>query len=469
MRFALLAFGPPFLVAFAAGCGASHDTSGSGGGGGSTTSQGGGSATGGGGSGPGGHGTGGGASMPNVIFPRTGITADEVGVLVNDDDPLSVSVAAYYVKARKIPNGNVVHLHVGDPTSNAIAQAAFTPLKAQVDAALGPDIQAIAITWTKPYAVDNMSVTSAFALGYRAIGDTCNDPNSQFGTPNPYSTKADSTKPFTDLAFRPAMTIPATKIEEAKAIIDKGVASDDTRPTGTAYLMDTSDQIRSARCILDPTYGYTNECQALIDELDSAKSGIAASIVMADEIMGKTDVLFYVQGLASVADLDTNTYLPGAVADHLTSFGGQIPTSGQMSCFEFLLAGATGSFGTVVEPCAYQEKFPDPSVLVPQYFGGATLIEAYWKSVVWPAEGIFIGEPLARPWGTGFHSSFQSGTLTIDTTAMVPGHTYLVEAGDSASGPFTTVVGNLSVPKYQKVTITVKHATKKNYRFREGS
>jgi xylose isomerase len=27
------------------------------------------------------------------------------------------------------------------------------------------------------------------------------------------------------------------------------------------------------------------------------------------------------------------------------------------------------------------------------------LIEAYWKSVAWPGQGLFVGEPLARPWG----------------------------------------------------------------------
>ncbi len=135
-------------------------------------------------------------------------------------------------------------------------------------------------------------------------------------------------------------------------------------------------------------------CQALINELDSPKSGIAASIVMADEIMGKTDVLFYVQGLASVADIDTNTYLPGAVADHLTSFGGQIPTSGQMSAFQWLLAGATGSFGTVGRALRLPGEVPrSVGPRSPLFSAGATLIEAYWKSVVWPAEGIFIGEP----------------------------------------------------------------------------
>jgi len=29
---------------------------------------------------------------------------------------------------------------------------------------------------------------------------------------------------------------------------------------------------------------------------------------------------------------------------------------------------------------------------------GDTLIEAYWRSVALPSQGIFVGEPLARPW-----------------------------------------------------------------------
>ena len=95
----------------------------------------------------------------------------------------------------------------------------------------------------------------------------------------------------------------------------------------------------------------------------------------------------------------TNTHLPGAVADHLTNlsaaFGG---ASGQTQATDWLKAGATASYGTVTEPCNYTEKFPRASVLVRQYQRGQTLIEAYWKSVQWPGEGLFVGEPLAKPW-----------------------------------------------------------------------
>ncbi len=31
------------------------------------------------------------------------------------------------------------------------------------------------------------------------------------------------------------------------------------------------------------------------------------------------------------------------------------------------------------------------------YIRGNSLIEAYWKSVAWPGQGIFVGEPLAKP------------------------------------------------------------------------
>ena len=115
-------------------------------------------------------------------------------------------------------------------------------------------------------------------------------------------------------------------------------------------------------------------------------------------VTGQRDVLWYFTGLERVNQVTTNTYLPGAVADHLTSYAGLLPDGlGQMTVLEWLQAGLTGSYGTVTEPCAYVEKFPRASVMVTRYQRGDTLIEAYWKSVQWPGEGLFVGEPLARP------------------------------------------------------------------------
>jgi uncharacterized protein (TIGR03790 family) len=88
------------------------------------------------------------------------------------------------------------------------------------------------------------------------------------------------------------------------------------------------------------------------------------------------------------------------VADHLTSFGGMLTDSPQMSSLRWLDGGATGSYGTVVEPCNFLGKFPNVAVLMAHYLAGDTLIEAYWKSVQMPGQGLFIGEPLAAPFRT---------------------------------------------------------------------
>jgi len=68
-----------------------------------------------------------------------------------------------------------------------------------------------------------------------------------------------------------------------------------------------------------------------------------------------------------------------------------------MSILNWIDAGVTGSYGTVVEPCSYVQKFPDPRIVMQKYLSGSSLIEAYWKSVKMPGQGLFVGEPLAAP------------------------------------------------------------------------
>ena len=164
-------------------------------------------------------------------------------------------------------------------------------------------------------------------------------------------------------------------------------------------------------------------------------------------------------------EIASNTYRPGAIADHLTSYGGQIPNSGQMSILKWIQAGATASYGTVVEPCNYPSKFPNSTILLPFYYHGASLLEAYWKSVAWPGEGLFIGEPLARPWGTV--TSYREGALEIRTTALVPGATYAVEEAPSSEGPWSAAQEDISVPWEQRKTIRIAPARSPYYRLVE--
>jgi uncharacterized protein (TIGR03790 family) len=69
----------------------------------------------------------------------------------------------------------------------------------------------------------------------------------------------------------------------------------------------------------------------------------------------------------------------------------------QMTVMSWIQAGATASHGTVSEPCAHVQKFPHPQLLLLFYAQGATAMEAYWKSVAWPRQSLFVGEPLAAP------------------------------------------------------------------------
>jgi uncharacterized protein (TIGR03790 family) len=185
--------------------------------------------------------------------------------------------------------------------------------------------------------------------------------------------------------MRPAMAIAASDFATARKLIDRGVESDSTFPHGTAYFVATNDRARNVRAVEYP--------QSALD----SKARIHVEVVQGDRVRGRADVLFYFVGASTVPELDSNRFVPGAIADHLTSFGGMLTDSSQMSSLRWIEAGATGSYGTVVEPCAFTDKFPDVRVLVRRYLAGETLIEAYWKSVAMPGQGIFIGEPLAAP------------------------------------------------------------------------
>lgn len=181
--------------------------------------------------------------------------------------------------------------------------------------------------------------------------------------------------------------------------------------------------------------------------LDSLKNGGRS------EVKNAADILFYQTGSANVSGLNTNTYVPGALADHLTSNGGDLFGTEQMSALRWLEAGVTASYGTVTEPCAYADKFPATSVLVKNYFRGNTALEAYTKSVRQPSQGIFVGDPLARPFGT--QATLTNGTLAIKTSILEPGINYNLYSAPSPGGPFSRIA-TVAVPRYQFATITVR-------------
>jgi len=311
------------------------------------------------------------------------LVPEQVALVINDADPSSVRAGDYYRITRGIPSQNVVHVSMKN-APNRLFLAEFNSLQAEIEAQLNAKEQVILLAWTAPYAVECNSITSALTLGFDAKQclDTCG-----VGKPSPYFDSA-SKKPFDDLRIRPAMLLPNDSFMRTKALIDRGVLSDAGVFRATAYYLTTSDTNRNSRAPFFPPTG-----------LNIPRAGLAIMNMRSDKLVGARDIMIYQTGLAIVDGLETLGFLPGALADHLTSFGGDLAGKGQMSALRWLDAGATASYGTVSEPCNYWQKFPNSTVLLKWYVNGATAIEAYWKSVAWPAQGVFVGEPLAAPYG----------------------------------------------------------------------
>jgi uncharacterized protein (TIGR03790 family) len=96
-----------------------------------------------------------------------GLQIEQVAVVINDDDANSVAVANYYRQARNIPEKYVVHVHIPN-SPHKLGVAEFIALKHKMEAEIGPEIQAILLVWTAPYAVECNSITSALTLGFDA-------------------------------------------------------------------------------------------------------------------------------------------------------------------------------------------------------------------------------------------------------------------------------------------------------------
>lgn len=243
-------------------------------------------------------------------------------------------------------------------------------------------MQALVLVWMTPYAVECNSITSAVSLGFDSAqcANTCaaGKVHAYFGSP--------AHLPYTQTGVRLSMLLPVQSVAQAKQLIDRGVQSSMRQRRAAAYLVTTRDAVRSVRSKLFPAPGVVQEKR------------LTVNVVEADAIENRHDVMFYLTGRTWVDKLDTLTFLPGALADHLTSAGGDLLGRHQMSALRWLDAGATASYGTVSEPCNHVQKFSHPGILIASYLRGSTAIEAYWRSVAWPAQGVFIGEPLAAPY-----------------------------------------------------------------------
>jgi len=315
------------------------------------------------------------------------LTPADIGLVINSADPYSVAIGAYYAQKRGLQPRQVLRVEL--PLRATLTPEEFGQLRQRIEAHFGEATQALALAWTTPYAVQCQSITGALALGFDP--DFCRR-SCDRSKPSPYFNSA-SGAPWRDHQMRPSMLLAARDVEQGQRLIDRGVSADGRlgRPwsgPANAVFLSTSDVNRNVRHRLFPPPG---QVRAL---------GLDVQVLQADQPRDLQRLLLLQTGAAQLSGLDTLGWVDGALADHLTSFGGQLDrVGGQSTALEWLDSGATASYGTVSEPCNHLQKFPHPQVLLLHYAQGETAIEAYWKSVAWPLQGVFIGEPLAAPYG----------------------------------------------------------------------
>ena len=188
-------------------------------------------------------------------------------------------------------------------------------------------------------------------------------------------------------------------LDDTMALIDRGVAADGTFPDATMLCMAGAQPARAAR---DP------ECEFVIQHLADADVQ-GTYLPKHDAQLSGWTVSAYLTGASNLrAAIDGLTYVPGAFADNLTSYGavppnfacseaGECPAAEvQTSLLRFVRAGATGTHGTVAEP--KNNCFPNAGMLLLYTMGYGLGESAHFaqRFVYW--QNLYIGDPLASPW-----------------------------------------------------------------------
>jgi len=353
-------------------------------------------------------------------FARASGTAEYAIVVIDPTNPASLRVGHHYIAARNIPESNVIYMKSGASNYAEFvntAQKAFQSTIATRNLADHADYAVIAPTdvYFLPAAglvsdgcfpVESFSIGSVYAMSFISTEVLA---GTDVSLVNQYSSSSDFVTPFdsnnrylngsstTSLAGRRYYIgaylgwtgANGNTPEQLIEMINRSVAVDGTRPPGTFYYMNNPGD--PARNVRQP--GYGSAVTSLVNR------GFAAQQLAGILPTNRTDCLGIMTGTTNPPFDSANIALrPGSFCDHLTSFAGNFSGTGQTPMSEWIARGASGTAGTVYEPCNYLIKFPSPRLHV-WYAQGLSLGESYFRSLAAvPFQNLFIGDPLTRPW-----------------------------------------------------------------------
>ena len=358
-------------------------------------------------------------------------------VVVNDASPDSLDIGWRYARARGIPERNVFHIHSAE--TNQLDALSWTnvirdPILAYLtESGLSGQVDRVVFAPGTPYRIyegplaSNQFTSLTSAMYY----DVYTSPDILASFICHLNGASGNVYAFTERAFERADTpggryllsalLTGSTGDAARRLAERTAAADYTQPTGSVHLLRTTDGLRSVRWPLHEEADFRSRLPGRAN---------AWFLRTENSFPATNNVLGFMTGDTTVSTHTAHGYLPGAYSDHLTSFGGILfAPPGQMSILAWLNAGSGGSSGTVIEPCAYTQKFADP-MLYAWYERGFSLGEAYYMAVRNPYQTIFTGDPLLQPYARPSAVSFAGWTNGAVVSGVV---TLAVEAVAAAS------------------------------------
>ncbi len=337
----------------------------------------------------------------------------EIALLINRNSPASVELAHHFAHDRKVPPQNIIYLSLPDGAMEPEAQITpeeFTkhiwePANADIlkrkigDHILAwvysadfpvrilsePNVSLQGITFVRNKLPDPESITQGtYASRIYAGPDKEGGPYAESRTLEQYATFLQGNAPLPSMMLA-HLGSRGTTMEEALTSLKYGVISDGSSPRGNVYLIKIDDVRSQCRSWEFP------DAQEEINKL-----GLTC-VIASNYPTGVNDLVGVMGGSQNVDPATYGTYVPGAMGEHLTSYGAIFHFNTQSKLTTWLRAGATASAGTVVEPFAIWTKFPHARFYA-HYARGCTILESFYQSIRCPMQTLLVGEPLAAPW-----------------------------------------------------------------------
>ncbi|MEM9165644.1 MAG: hypothetical protein AAGB48_01315 [Planctomycetota bacterium] len=392
-------------------------------------------------------------------------------MLTNPTDPIGLRLTNVYAHARNLPPANVLWIDPGAADLDELIDVKQAGMFGElVNRRLTPSVDYILLgpgtgyevpapgLLNDPCPVAQSTISLPGAYTFAKFADSLRTTTLSSLLRNGYYTAADSSVAFdaeetyevgqpgggalagnlfigASLAYTGVRGVSASN---TITMIDRSLAAGPGTASDAFYFMRTTDSARSG-----PRQGLFDTAATRI-----GNAGFSAEVVAGQTL--PTNATGEALGVMTGDDVlsfesDVTPLAAGSFAEHLTSFGADFNRSQQTKISEWIRQGASGSFGTVEEPCAISDKFPAAYMHV-HYANGLTLGEAVLRSLrAVPFQGYLMGDPLTRPFASGPTVSVQTALPSPVRGQLIVNPTVAATRPGTSVGTVTALVDGVVV------------------------